>query len=178
MCGPVVLASWHFVCTVGQLGTALDTALDELESMQRQEGATLVVDLRERIGRLRELMDRIDRLASQYRDDIQQRLRDKVEALLRPGGLNEDRLATEIVLIAERSDITEEVVRFRSHTEQFVEALDSGGEIGRRLNFLLQEMHREVNTMSSKSSHQDLIHTAVDAKEEVERLREQIQNLA
>mgnify|MGYP005694741007 FL=1 len=84
----------------------------------------------------------------------------------------------EVVLIAERSDITEEIVRFRSHNAQFIEALNNGGEVGRRFNFLLQEMNREANTISSKSSDPEIIHRVVEIKEEVERLREQVQNLA
>jgi len=84
----------------------------------------------------------------------------------------------EVALIAERSDITEEIVRFNSHNAQFLGALEKGGEVGRRLNFLLQEMHREANTISSKTPDADIVHLVVEIKEEVERLREQVQNLA
>ena len=157
---------------------AVDTALDELEQMRSTEGETLVADLRSRLQMLGELTDQIEAIAAGGRDAVRRRLREKVEALLRPGEVNEERLATEVVLIAERGDITEEIVRLRSHLEQFFEALDKGGEVGRRLNFLLQEMHREINTISSKSADSDIIHHAVDVKEEVERLREQVQNLA
>ncbi len=157
---------------------AVDTALDELEQMRSTEGETLVADLRSRLQVLGELTDQIETIAASARDAVRRRLREKVEALLRPGEVNEERLATEVVLIAERGDITEEIVRLRSHLEQFFEALDKGGEVGKRLNFLLQEMHREINTISSKSADSDIIHHAVDVKEEVERLREQVQNLA
>jgi uncharacterized protein (TIGR00255 family) len=117
-------------------------------------------------------------MAVQARAQYQARLREKAEALLRPGEVDDDRLALEVVLLAERSDVAEEVVRFRSHNAQFLQALDQGGEVGRRLNFLLQEMQREANTISSKSSETAIVHLAVDLKEEVERLREQVQNLA
>ena len=157
---------------------AVTQALDELEQMRRSEGETLAADLGARLAALRLLTDRIDERSRGSRDEVRRRLREKVEGLLRPGELNEDRLATEVVLIVERSDITEEVVRFRSHCDQFAEALDRGGDVGRRLNFLLQEMHREINTMSSKSTDSDIIHCTISAKEEVERLREQVQNLA
>jgi uncharacterized protein (TIGR00255 family) len=167
---------------VGQLEAlvlaAVDDALAELEQMRQAEGATLVADLRARLATIDSLTGRIDSLAAAGRQEVHRRLRDKVESLLKPGEVKEDRLATEIVLIAERSDITEELVRLRSHVEQFVDALDRGDEVGRRLNFLLQEMHREINTISSKSAEGDIIHCAVEAKEEVERLREQVQNLA
>lgn len=157
---------------------ALDQAVAELEAMRRSEGAALAADLRSRLATIAGLADAIESLALESRDEVRRRLREKVEGLLEPGELNEDRLATEIVLIAERSDITEELVRLRSHHQHFLEALDQGGEVGRRLNFLLQEMHREVNTLSSKSMDSGIIHRAVAAKEEVERLREQVQNLA
>ena len=157
---------------------AVDAALDELEQMRSTEGAALAADLRSRLRMLGELTDRIEVIADGGRDAVRRRLREKVEALLRPGEVNEERLATEVVLIAERGDITEEIVRLRSHLDQFFESLDKGGEVGRRLNFLLQEMHREINTISSKSADSGIIHHAVEVKEEVERLREQVQNLA
>jgi uncharacterized protein (TIGR00255 family) len=157
---------------------AVDAALDDLEQMRVAEGATLENDLRTRLDLLTERIGAIETLAAGGRDEVRRRLREKVEALLRPGEVNEERLATEVVLIAERGDITEEVVRFRSHIDQFREALDKGGDVGRRFNFLLQELHREINTISSKSSDSAIIHHAVDVKEEVERLREQVQNLA
>ena len=157
---------------------ALDQALSELEQMRRAEGEVLAADLRTRLAAIARLTDDIDRLAAEGREEVRQRLREKVEALLEPGAVDEDRLATEVVLIAERSDITEEIVRLRSHLHRFLETIDQGGEVGRRLNFLLQEMHREINTLSSKSAASGIIHRAVAAKEEVERLREQVQNLA
>ncbi len=157
---------------------ALDQALAELEEMRRSEGAALAADLRARLATIDGLTDRIEELALEGREEVRRRLREKVESLLKPGEMDEARLATEIVLIAERSDITEELVRLRSHHERFLEAIDKGGEVGRRLNFLLQEMHREINTLSSKSAASGIVHGAVAAKEEVERLREQVQNLA
>lgn len=157
---------------------ALDQALSGLEEMRRSEGEVLAADLRARLAVIAGLTDDIDRLAAEGREEVRRRLREKVEALLEPGAVDEDRLATEIVLIAERSDITEEIVRLRSHLDRFLETIDQGGEVGRRLNFLLQEMHREINTLSSKSAAGGIIHRAVAAKEEVERLREQVQNLA
>lgn len=157
---------------------AVDAAVDELETMRQTEGEALARDLTGRIALIEEHLGHIESMAGSIREHIRTRLREKVEALLRPGEVNEERLAMEVVLLAERSDITEEIVRFRSHNAQFLDALSKGGEVGRRLNFLLQEMHRESNTITSKASEADLIHRAVEVKEEVERLREQIQNLA
>tara|TARA_B100000676_G_C17400286_1_gene494645 strand:- start:127 stop:567 length:441 start_codon:yes stop_codon:yes gene_type:complete len=146
--------------------------------MRGAEGETLAADLRDRVGLIETHLEQIAELVPNTREQIHNRLREKIAALLEPGAIDEERLAMEVVLIAERSDITEEIVRFRSHNAQFVEALDKGGEVGRRFNFLLQEMNREANTISSKSSDPEIIHRVVEIKEEVERLREQVQNLA
>ncbi len=156
---------------------AVDDALAELEQMRLTEGATLAADLRARLNLLGDLTDRIEAIAAGGREEVRRRLREKVDALLRPGEVAEERLATEVVLIAERGDITEEIVRLRSHNGQFRAALNKGGEVGRRLNFLLQEMNREANTMGSKSQEADITHQVVEVKEEIERLREQVQNL-
>ncbi len=157
---------------------ALDLALDDFDQMRRSEGAALVADLRARVKIIEERLDQIAEWAAAARQRLQVQLRQKVEALLRPGEIPEERLALEVVLLAERSDIAEEVVRFHSHNIQFLATLDKGGEVGRRLNFLLQEQNREANTISSKASESQIVHLAVEIKEEVERLREQVQNLA
>ena len=157
---------------------ALDEAVAEFTRMRAVEGEALLVDLRARIAKLEQYIDGITAKAEASRAQIHVKLRERVDALLRPGELDESRVAMEVALLADRSDITEEIVRFRSHNVQFLNTLDEGGDVGKRLNFLLQEMHREANTISSKASAADLIHQVVEVKEEVERLREQIQNLA
>jgi uncharacterized protein (TIGR00255 family) len=160
------------------LAQAVDVALDDFVRMCAREGQALARDLRARVIKIQETLERVEAMAGEARQRIQGRLRERVETLLRPGEVDEDRLAQEVVMLAERSDITEEVVRFHSHNAQFLDTLDQGGEVGRRLNFLLQEMNREVNTISSKSHESEIVHLAVGIKEEVERLREQVQNLA
>ena len=160
------------------LFAGLDQALGDLMAMRTAEGQTLAEDLRRRVELVDSHLEHIAELVPNTREQVQSRLRDKVAALLEPGSIDEDRLAMEVVLIAERSDITEEIVRFRSHNAQFFKTLNKGGEVGRRFNFLLQEMNREANTISSKSSDSEIIHWVVEIKEEVERLREQVQNLA
>ena len=157
---------------------ALDEALVEMVAMRTKEGQALAEDLRRRVEAVEAHLEHIAELVPRTREQIQNRLREKVAVLLEPGAIHEDGLAMEVALIAERSDITEEIVRFRSHNAQFFAALDKGGEVGKRFNFLLQEMNREANTISSKSSDSDIIHRVVEIKEEVERLREQVQNLA
>ncbi len=157
---------------------AVDLALEEFEQMRATEGAALEKDLRQRLREIGERLARITARAESTRDVVRQRLRGKIDGLLEPGAIAEERLALEVGLICERADITEEIVRFRSHNDQFLESLDRGGEVGRRLNFLLQEIGREANTISSKASDAEIIHLVVDIKEECERLREQVQNLA
>ncbi|MEW6753584.1 MAG: YicC/YloC family endoribonuclease [Candidatus Latescibacterota bacterium] len=157
---------------------ALERAVDDFLQMRAAEGAALARDLRSRIAHIEARLQEIEILAAEQREQIRARLREKVEALLQPGEVAPERLALEVVLIAERSDITEEVVRFHSHNAQFTQALERGGEVGRRLNFLLQEMGRESNTINAKATHATIVHLAVEIKEDVERLREQVQNLA
>ena len=157
---------------------ALDQALDGFEQMRQAEGRALAADLRARVGLIEDHLRQIAQLSAAARQKLQGQLRDKLDALLRPGEIPEERLTLEVVLLAERSDVAEEVVRFHSHNAQFIAALDKGGEVGRRLNFLLQEQNREANTISSKASEAQITYLAVEIKEEVERLREQVQNLA
>jgi uncharacterized protein (TIGR00255 family) len=105
-------------------------------------------------------------------------MKERVKELVSdPSVINNDRLELEIALLAERLDITEEIVRFRSHIKFFLEALEGNEPAGRKLNFLLQEMNREINTMGSKSVDAGLAHKVVGAKEELEKIREQVQNI-
>ena len=157
---------------------AVDLALEDFIQMRATEGETLSRDLRQRVERLETNLQRIETLTAGAQEQIRGKLREKVEALLKPGEVNEERLTMEVVLIAERSDVTEEMVRLHSHNAQFLESMEKGGEAGRRLNFLLQEMNREANTINSKSNDPEVIHLVVEMKEEIERLREQVQNLA
>ncbi|MDE2813426.1 MAG: DUF1732 domain-containing protein, partial [Gemmatimonadota bacterium] len=160
------------------LRVGLDQALAELVAMREAEGHTLAADLRARVEAVGVHLERVAERAQATRGQVAERLREKIAALLTLGEVAEDRLATEIALIAERSDIVEEIVRFRSHNAQFLDTLAQGGEMGKRLNFLLQEMHREANTISTKAADAEIAHWIVEIKEEIERLREQVQNLA
>ncbi len=160
------------------LHAALQAALDDFLAMCHSEGAALSADLRVRIDTIENLLTQIEERVPEARQQVQNRLRERIEELLRPGEVDEARLAMEVALIAERSDIMEEIVRFHSHNSQFLDALEKGGEVGRRFNFLLQEMNREANTISSKAANTPIVHAALEIKEEVERLREQVQNLA
>lgn len=160
------------------LVVAVEAALVDYDQMRSAEGEALTRDLLARLDALDGLIDRVEAAGAAEREAMPKRLRAKIEELVRPGEVDPDRLAMEVALLAERGDITEEFVRFRSHNVQFRTALEKGGDVGKRLNFLLQEMNREANTIASKSTASDAVHLAVEIKEEVERLREQIQNLA
>ncbi len=161
----------------GELSPALSTALDALAEMRRREGEALVATLRGHLdqveGTLAGIVDRAPALVRAQRD----RLRDRVTELLDGRPADPARLEQEVALLAERSDVAEECDRLRCHLAQFRAALEQSGAQGRRLDFLLQEMHREANTIGSKSADAPLAHEVVRLKTSIERLREQVQNL-
>ncbi|MEE9288669.1 MAG: YicC/YloC family endoribonuclease [Bacteroidota bacterium] len=152
-------------------------ALDEMVRMRLNEGKELKKDLEGRIGQLGQIIDQIDTLSRARLPGERDRMRDRVRQILENGEVDEQRLEQEIVFLAEKLDITEECVRFRSHNKFFMEALRNDEATGRRLNFLIQEMNREVNTVGSKVNDAALAHLVVQMKEELERVREQLQNI-
>jgi len=157
---------------------AFDHAVRALEGMRDEEGRVLAGDLRARLDAVRKCADAIAGRAPQLVDSYQKRLRTRIARLAGPEvPLDAGRIEQEIALLADRSDVTEELTRLSSHCQQF-ETLVRGREpCGRRLDFLLQEMVREVNTIGSKSQDADIAHMVVEAKSELERMREQVQNV-
>ena len=161
---------------------ALGRALEELERMRRAEGAVLEEELRTRARRIQELVDQVAGAATGVQEIVFARLREKLQQLLDQAPLDEARVAQEAAYLAERSDVSEEVARLRSHLEQFLVLLGSETEVGKRLDFLLQEMSRETNTLLSKSPAFDaggmeVTRAGLAIKAEIERLREQVQNV-
>jgi uncharacterized protein (TIGR00255 family) len=160
---------------------AVGTALDSVDQMRGAEGAALDRDLRERLAAIEALVADIEGRAGDVQRIVRERLRRRSEQLRDDvGGLDEGRLHQEIVWAADRLDVTEEAVRLRSHVAQFRSLLDGAGPgrpAGRRLDFLLQEMAREANTIGSKSADAPIAHRVVDLKAELERIREQVQNV-
>jgi uncharacterized protein (TIGR00255 family) len=152
-------------------------ALEDLSRMRRREGSLLATDLRKRLALIQASLGRVEKRASKRPATAIKDLRARLSKLLEGVPVNEDRLAHEAALLADRFDCTEEVVRARAHVDQFLRFLREGGAVGRQLNFLLQELHREINTIGSKASDADISREIVLLKEEVERLREQVQNL-
>lgn len=156
---------------------AVGGAVNGLFDMRSKEGAELAIDFRSRIQMLNSAVDKVETLTAGRVEQERDRLQEKLRALLTEEKIDPARLDMEIALLADKIDITEELVRFRSHTKFFLEALDAEDSEGRKLSFLLQEMNREANTISSKSYHAEISHIVVSVKEELERIREQIQNI-
>ena len=163
------------------LEQAIDQALDDLEGMRQQEGEALRIELAERVTRIEALVPTIEASAAGLADAYRLRLQKRIGELLNRGGqtieVDQARLAQEVAYLADRSDVSEEMVRLRSHLAQFQEALKSSGETGKMLDFLLQELNREANTTLSKSTDLTIKEAALSIKAEVEKLREQVQNV-
>lgn len=156
---------------------AAHMAMRNLVDMRRAEGERLRSDMETRVGLLEGLVGDVEKLAPLGVEDAKKNLKDRLASLVGANQIDPVRLALEVGVIAERCDVTEECVRFHSHNELFSETLKAGGAIGKRLNFLLQEMNREANTMGSKASNANVSHIVVQIKEEIEKLREQVQNI-
>ena len=166
---------------IAGLEQALDQALDELEKMREQEGEALKNELRDRVRKIESLVPVIEASAAGLADAYRLRLQKRIGELLNRGGqiveVDPVRLAQEVAYLADRSDVSEEMVRLRSHLSQFQEALDAPGEAGKMLDFLLQELNREANTTLSKSTDLVIKEAGLAIKAEVEKLREQVQNV-
>ncbi len=153
-------------------------ALEDLDAMRRQEGQYLADDLIQRINYIKQCILNIEQESSDLVSYYQERLKTRIEALTK--GLVEldpDRIAQEAALLADKVDISEEIVRACSHIEQFLSIVDSDEPAGRKLNFLLQELNREVNTIGAKTGKALVSHLVVDIKTELEKIREQVQNI-
>jgi uncharacterized protein (TIGR00255 family) len=153
------------------------SALAALETMRQTEGKAMWEDIENRLRSIGGITDQFDPLVGQVTAAANERLRKRVMDLTGGMQLDHDRLLTETALIAERSDVTEEITRIRSHLDQFLSFGQDGSPIGRKLDFLLQELLRETNTIASKSASTEIAKHVVDMKAEVEKIREQTQNI-
>ncbi|MBI4545005.1 MAG: YicC family protein [Gemmatimonadetes bacterium] len=162
-----------------ELHQALDAALHQVLAMRVEEGRRLHQDLEQRLQAVERALDRIGECAPARLLAERDRLRRALTELAGDPAVDEDRLAREVALLAERWDISEEVVRLRSHIALFRELLEADGAepVGKRLGFLSQEMHRETNTIGSKANDAAIEHQVVAIKNEIERLREQVENV-
>jgi uncharacterized protein (TIGR00255 family) len=160
---------------------AVDEALNELEQMRLREGEELAAEMRARLEEIARQVPVIEEAASSLVEAYRARLQKRITELVARGGqgleLDPGRLAQEVAYLADRSDISEEIARLKSHLAQFRETVDTEGETGKRLDFLLQELNREANTVLSKSTEMIIKEAALAIKAEVEKLREQVQNV-
>jgi len=152
-------------------------ALHDMKAMRLREGEEIRKDLNLRISSMAASLLEIKEISMRDAAEMFQKLKERVASLVTASSVDEGRLETEVALLAEKADVTEECVRFDSHIVLFRELLNHAASEGRKLNFLLQEMHREANTIGSKTNHSAVSHLVVSIKEEVEKLREQIQNI-
>jgi uncharacterized protein (TIGR00255 family) len=160
------------------LRKALDDSLKQLLKMKKAEGEELEKDLLERLNDIEKYLGEIEEEAkSRGIKEFQDKLRERVRMLLDGHQADNDRLELELAIMADKADITEESVRLRSHIKFFRESLKNDSEPGRKVNFICQELNREANTISSKSISTTITHKAVRIKEEIEKIREQIQNI-
>ncbi|MBN2800586.1 MAG: YicC family protein [Deltaproteobacteria bacterium] len=165
-----VITEWYVV------ETALGSAVSDLLSMREAEGRALYLDLQHHLGELRGVMMSVDAQIEGVNERLKEKIVGRVRKLL-ADRIEPHRLEQEAALLADKADVSEEVARLRSHAEQFSEALELDEPVGRRLDFLLQEMNREVNTIGSKAAEQPLTSLVVDMKAILERMREQAANV-
>ena len=161
-----------------QLGKAVDKACNEVIQMRKTEGGKLKSDFESRLSNLEGILGQLEKELPEEFNKREKRFRARISELLNGTTVDESRLAQEIAMIAEKADVTEETVRLKSHFQQFNSLLTiDDAPAGRRLNFLIQEMGREINTIGSKSYSEKVVSHVITLKDEAEKMREQIQNI-
>jgi len=159
------------------LKNAVSNACKEVVKMRKTEGKALQADLRQRLNGLSKILLEIEKLLPEELENRSKKYKNKISDLLNDNSIDESRIAMEVAIIAEKSDVTEEIVRLKSHFDQFNVMISSNDPVGKRLNFLIQEISREINTIGSKSSSNYVINNIIIMKDEVEKIREQVQNI-
>jgi uncharacterized protein (TIGR00255 family) len=159
------------------ISVALDEAVDSLITMKEKEGEILCDDFIEHLTLTEEYIKNLELRSPRVALEYQERLKERIAELAGGVEIDEARVSQEIAILAEKSDINEETVRLASHIVQFREMIKVGGSIGRKLDFLLQEMHREINTIGSKSGDLEISRNVIEIKTELAKLREQVQNI-
>ena len=159
------------------LKKVISEALVSLDGMRVNEGRVLEEDFKTRLNKIESYINEVEEQREKTVENYLDNLRERIRRLIKDIEITEDRLIQEVAIMADRSDITEELVRTRSHLAQFRSYMKQDDVIGRRLEFLLQEMHREVNTIGSKAADSFISQRTVEIKAELEKLREQIQNV-
>ena len=156
---------------------AVEKSLQQLNDMRSREGGLIQKDILSRVKILQETIDMVADSATDFTDERQAVLREKISNLLAGEALDESRLIQEVAYLADRADITEEIVRCRSHFKQLEDYINEDGPVGKRINFLIQEIGREVNTIGAKSPQTEITGHVVEMKDQLEKIREQAQNI-
>ncbi|SUZ93622.1 uncharacterized protein METZ01_LOCUS46476 [marine metagenome] len=156
---------------------AVEHALNQLNEMREKEGKQIQDDILKRIKNLQNAIDSAEHISGNFKAEKQAQLQEKISELLNGESLDESRLIQEVAYLADRADVTEEIVRCRSHFDQLHSYLDREDPVGKRINFLIQEIGREINTIGSKSPQTDVTKHVVEMKGELEKIREQAQNI-
>ena len=156
---------------------AVEHALNQLNEMREKEGKQIQDDILKRIKYLQNAIDSAEHISGNFKSEKQAQLQEKISELLNGESLDESRLIQEVAYLADRADVTEEIVRCRSHFDQLHTYLDREDPVGKRINFLIQEIGREINTIGSKSPQTDVTKDVVEMKGELEKIREQAQNI-
>ena len=159
------------------MADTLEAALKELLSMRSREGEALKKELLGRLATVRQIKEEIIPLTSQIPEQYANRLRENLKRLMEPGTPNEERIMQEIAILADRCDVSEEIGRLETHLQHLEQMLEEGGVVGRKIDFLIQELNREANTLSAKSNDVPINTRVVDIKSELEKIREQVQNI-
>ncbi len=159
------------------ISLALQAALENCQGMRENEGANLKQDLRDRLTTFTNAADTVEKMVPELLSEKENTLKERLNTLLDKVEIDPQRLAQEVAIMADKLDVTEELVRIRSHIAQFAGFLEHDEPVGRRLDFLLQEFLRETNTLASKISNAEIAHLSVELKNELEKMREQVQNL-
>jgi uncharacterized protein (TIGR00255 family) len=156
---------------------ALQTALEQLIQMRITEGARLGEDIEKRLSMIKEYNHKIHQRAPQVVAEHRERLNQRLAEWLNQGAIDESRISAEVAIFAERANITEETVRLNSHLEQMAKGLRAEEPVGRKLDFIVQEMNREINTIGSKANDLEIGNAVINVKSELEKIREQVQNI-
>jgi uncharacterized protein (TIGR00255 family) len=159
------------------LQAALEQAAERVNANRSEEGKLLAQEFKKRIKHMDALLDDLESRGPQRATAMKERLRARLGCLTAETGVDPGRLAQELAILADRIDYTEECVRLKAHIQQFVDIMNSEGPVGRRLNFVVQEMGREANTIGSKANDPAVSAIVIEFKEEIEKLREQVQNV-
>jgi len=162
---------------VGRTLTVVKSALDGFLEMREREGKKLADDMLMRNSQIREDLKEIEKIAPQTVIEYRQKIEDRIKELLSGTPVDENRLLTETAIYADKLSITEEIIRLHSHLDEFDRIMGLGDAVGRKLDFLLQEMNREINTIGSKSNNIEIAKIVVNVKSELEKIREQLQNI-